>query len=701
MKKKLLVLIVTILSSVTCVNAQKVWDFSGDTTTWPTSTVGYSTNTVKDNLGIYPGVTITSPTIGGIIAQSLTFPDSFAGARYFRMGQASVSSGEQPSERYLYFASSGAGTIKIWFASGGSGSRSIRVTDGTNLIGVASSANSTTPAILTASYTQTSGFIYIYTSIGTGVNIFKIETTGTINDLLSPTWNGLAWLNGVPSATKDAIIDGTYSTTSNGTISSKKLTVNLGKSLTVNSGTNITVQNELINNGSFVVENNANLIQVNNTTNTGNVTIKRNSNALSRLDYTMWSSPVANQNLANFSPLTSQFPSRFYTYNSGANAYNSIDPTLTNFATGTGYLIRMPNTAVTAPATETFAGQFTGVPNNGNVDFTGLTAGLYYAIGNPYPSTLSADLFLSGNATDGTLYFWRKTNAAVGTAYATYTALGGAGTSAGIGGITPNGTIQVGQGFIVKPTGTTLNFTNTMRTANNSNQILKTKNVVEKDRVWLNLTNTTGVFSQTLVGYMDGATQGVDTGIDGAYINDSAVALTSAINGEEYTIQGRSLPFDPSDVVPLNFKTDVAGNYTIAIDHTDGLFANGQDVYLVDSATAAETNLKTDAYTFTATTGTANSRFSLKYQKTLKVDAQTFNENSVTVYKNNGVLYVNSGTSAINNIKVFDIQGRLIAEQNNVNTYSTSIKNWKANQQVLIVKITSQDNTVVNKKVVN
>ncbi len=691
---------VTVLSSVTCVNAQKVWDFSGDTTTWPTSTVGYSTNTVKDKLGIYPRVTTPTPEIGGIIAQNLTFPDSFAGTRYFRMGQASVSSGEQPSERYLYFAPSGTGTIKIWFASGGSGSRSIRVTDGTNLIAVASSANSTTPAILTASYTQTSGFIYIYTSIGTGVNIFKIETTGTINDLL-PTWNGSAWFNGVPSATKDAIIDGTYSTTLNGTISSKKLTVNLGKSLTVNSGTNITVQNEVINNGSFVVENNANLIQVNNTTNTGNVTIKRNSNALSRLDYTMWSSPVANQNLANFSPLTSQSPSRFYTYNSGANLYNSIDPTLTNFATGTGYLIRMPNTAVTAPATETFAGQFTGVPNNGNVDFTGLTAGLYYAIGNPYPSTLSADLFLSGNATDGTLYFWRKTNAAVGTAYATYTALGGAGTSSGIGGITPNGTIQVGQGFIVKPTGTTLNFTNTMRTSNNSNQILRTKNVVEKDRIWLNLTNKMGVFSQALVGYMDGATQGVDAGIDGAYINDSPVALTSAINGEEYTIQGRSLPFDPSDVVPLNFKTDVAGDYTIAIDHTDGLFANGQEVYLVDSATGAETNLKTDAYTFTTNSGTANSRFSLKYQKTLKVDAQTFNENSVTVYKDKGTLYVNSGTTTIADIKVFDIQGRLIAEQKSVKSNTASIKDLKTIQQVLIVKITSLDNTVVNKKVVN
>lgn len=240
-----------------------------------------------------------------------------------------------------------------------------------------------------------------------------------------------------------------------------------------------------------------------------------------------------------------------------------------------------------------------------------------------------------------------------------------------------------------------------MRTANNSNQILKTKNVVEKDRIWLNLTNTTGVFSQTLVGYMDGATQGVDAGIDGAYINDSPVALTSNINGEEYTIQGRSLPFDPSDVVPMNFKTDVAGDYNITLDQFDGVFASGQDVYLVDSKTGAETNLKLGAYTFNTAAGTDNARFSLKYQKTLGVNASALNENNVSVYKDKGTLHVNSGSTTIDNIKVFDIQGRLIAEQKKVKTNTVSIKDLEATQQVLIVKITSLDNTVINKKVAN
>jgi trimeric autotransporter adhesin len=201
------------------------------------------------------------------------------------------------------------------------------------------------------------------------------------------------------------------------------------------------------------------------------------------------------------------------------------------------------------------------------------------------------------------------------------------------------------------------------------------------------------------VAYMDGATLGIDNKIDGKYINDSPIALTSNINGGEFTIQGRPT-FDATDVVALNFKTNVAGDYTIGIDHVDGLFAAGQDVYLVDSKTGAETDLKAGAYTFTAVAGVDNARFSLKYQKTLKVDAPVFNENSVRIYEANGTLFVNSGSNAIGSVKVFDIQGRLIAERKNVKANVASISNLKATHQALIVKVTSEDNTVVNKKVV-
>jgi hypothetical protein len=150
----------------------------------------------------------------------------------------------------------------------------------------------------------------------------------------------------------------------------------------------------------------------------------------------------------------------------------------------------------------------------------------------------------------------------------------------------------------------------------------------------------------------------------------------------------------------LNFKTDVSGEYSIALGNFDGVFATGQDVYLVDSKTGIDTDLKAGGYNFTAAAGVDNSRFSLKYQKTLKVIDSEFNENSIAVYNTNGSLFVKSNASTINTIKIFDVQGRLIAEQKNVKSNTATFSNLKANQ-ALIVQVSSDDNKVVSKKVVN
>jgi hypothetical protein len=541
--------------------------------------------------------------------------------------------------------------------------------------------------------------------------------------ITTTTWNGTSWSDGAPTATIEAVIEGAYSTTTNGSFNAKKLTVNSG-SLTINSGTIITVQNEVVNNAGtngIVIQNNGNLIQANNTTNTGNVVVNRNSNALNRLDYTIWSSPVVGQNLAAFSPLTSQTPSRFYNFNTTYNiagvngAFNVIaNPTVTNFAAGSGYLIRMPNTDLTSgydagSATLTFPGQFIGVPNNGDITVPLLDGGAvglrFNLVGNPYPSPINLYTFVTENTAkiQTTLYFWRKTNG-VGTAYCTYIptspTAGTYVTNSNSLSVNPASILQIGQGFFVEAkTGqTSILFKNSQRWGNVAGQFFKTKQIAAGDKVWLNATNAAGDFSQMAVTYFDGATQGVDN-FDGKYINDSPLALTSNINNDEYTIQGRPT-FDASDVVPLNFKTAVAGDYTIAIDHSEGVFAAGQSVILTDATTGTETDLTTSSYTFTAATGSASSRFSLKYQKTLKVDASVANDNSVVVYKNNGVIYVNSGVSAIANIKVFDIQGRLIVEQKDVKSNTATINNLKDVHQVLVVQVTSEDNKVVNKKVV-
>jgi hypothetical protein len=524
----------------------------------------------------------------------------------------------------------------------------------------------------------------------------------TFNYYNSSTWNGTAWSNGTPTSSIDAIIAGDYSTTANGVFTAKTLTVNASKSFTINSGNTITVAGAITDNGNLVVQNNANLIQTNTTpvTNTGSIEVNRNSSNIQLYDYTLWSSPVAGQKLKAFSPDT--LDARFYSYNSGTNLYNVVSaPATTDFASATGYLIRTPNTW-TASTPTTFNGVFTGVPNNGDIPFTmsvGASGFRYNLVGNPYPSPISIASFVSDNSTiTGTLYFWRKTNG-TGTAYCTYT--GSTFTTNGNAqAANPNGIIQTGQGFFVEAngTGTALLFKNSQRVSNTAGQFFRTNNVIENNRIWLNATNTSGAFSQMAVGYMTDATPNVDS-LDGKYINDSPFALTSLIGSEEFTIQGRALPFSTSDSIPLGFKTDAAGNYTIAIDHVDGLFSSGQAIYLKDNLLNTVTELSAGSYSFASAVGTFNSRFELVFQRVLGNNNPEFTSNNVVAFNDHGDIKINSGSTVMDQVRVYDLQGRLLVEKKQINATETSVTTTAVNQ-ILLLEITGANGIKVTKKMI-
>ena len=203
-----------------------------------------------------------------------------------------------------------------------------------------------------------------------------------------------------------------------------------------------------------------------------------------------------------------------------------------------------------------------------------------------------------------------------------------------------------------------------------------------------------------MVGYITNATQGVDVAIDGKYINDGSIALTSLINEVPFAIQGRALPFDATDIVPLNFKVTTAGDYTISIDHVDGLFTGGaQSIYLKDNLTTTIHNLNTNSYTFASDAGTFNSRFEIIYALPLGIGNPIFTANNVIVYSHNNEFIINSGNIIMSSVKVCDIRGRLIEEKTDANTNQITIKGGLANE-VLLVQITSTDGVVVTKKVI-
>ena len=200
-------------------------------------------------------------------------------------------------------------------------------------------------------------------------------------------------------------------------------------------------------------------------------------------------------------------------------------------------------------------------------------------------------------------------------------------------------------------------------------------------------------------GYIENATDGVDI-YDGKNINTGNILLNSVLDNSDYTIQGKSLPFNASDVVPLSYKVTDAGNYTIAIDHVDGLFTDAsQAIILKDNLLATEHDLKTGPYNFASTPGSFTDRFEIIYQSQLSVTNPVFTANSVIVYTQGTNLVINSGTAIMSSVKVFDIRGRLLQSKTAINA-SQTVLNFDSANQVLLLQITSEDGTTVTKKVI-
>lgn len=569
----------------------------------------------------------------------------------------------------------------------------------------------------------TAGTTYSYVvraiSGGTSPNSNQIDVTTTL--VTSTTWDGTAWSNDEPTASIDAIIEGDLTMATD--LIAKSLTINAGV-LTVGANVTLTVVDNITNNltaDNFVIESDGVLLQ--NSSVLGNVsaTVKRNSSNLYRQDYTSWSSPVAGQNMKAFSPATIQ--SRFYSYDAGAisddpaaNIGNYVSELVTaadvankTFTPGVGILIRMPNNwpvfVDAATAGTPYNGVFKGTLNNGDYSVVLSDEGVgFNLVGNPYPSQLSISSFFAANPTiPEILYFWRKRNGAMGSGYATYSPLG---TTS----LQPEGTvtdlddtIKAGQGFYVTANApTTLIFNNAMRTNTSGTMFFKSasENPSTMSRFWLNLSSGSEVVGQMLVGYAENATQGVDSGLDAKYVNDSSLALTSLIETDEYSIQGRALPFANTDVVPLGFKSSFAGTFTISLAQFDGLFSANQDIFLKDNTTGISHDLKAGNYIFPSESGVFNNRFEIQYTATLNTTNPSLAENVILVGVQNQEITINAGAIEIQKVELIDVSGRIIYTLEEVNNSATKIKNLSITNQMLIVRISTVNNGVVNKKII-
>ena len=530
-----------------------------------------------------------------------------------------------------------------------------------------------------------------------------------------------SWSNGTPTVDQNIVFAGNFTSAGGGAgnINGCSCTVNSGVNILIQSSDTMTLSNALTNNGgTLTFQNNASLLQTSNAVNTGNIVYMRTSSQIILGDFVYWSSPVNPQRLVDVSPLT--LSDKYLAFNNGAWA--SINPN-TNMVSGKGYIIRSPQNYSSTVKSD-YTASFIGVPNDGNISGETVTAGNFYLVGNPYPSALNADLFLGANTfLDGTLYFWTHNTPVVlqgayqynSNDYASYNLSGGVGTApapsgnAGNNNATPSGKIAAGQSFFASANAAgTISFTNAMRLGGtNNSQFFKNGNTVkqselETHRLWLNMTNDGGAFKQLLVAYIDGATNDNENRYDGeTFDGNPYLDFYSINNGTDFVIQGRALPFQNTDVVPLGYRSTIAGDFTIAIDHAEGDLSN-HAIYIEDKMTNVIHDLSTSNYTFTTATGTFKDRFVLRYTNaTLGVIENEEKSQNLKVSVKNKIITINSfGDENIETVFVYDLTGQLVYKETGISSNILRISTLKSSHQMLLVKVVSDNNNTSTKKII-
>lgn len=337
--------------------------------------------------------------------------------------------------------------------------------------------------------------------------------------------------------------------------------------------------------------------------------------------------------------------------------------------------------------------KFKGRPFNEDLDFqlykTAENRG-YNLSGNPYPSNLDLDaLYTASSNIESTFRFWdnKANNIYVqqgggyqGYSYAFYNAPNGTGVAAPGGngmsatGREPNHILKVGQGFMIRVkseapvvaypgTAATLSYRNSQRIIDQTDAQFFGKNAdkTPKDRYWLEYVTPANLVISNAVVYFTGGNNLFSA--DDTRFPGSSDALYTMAEETKVLINGRS-PFEISDRIPIGTKAFTAGTYKVRVGKREGIFANGQTVYLKDKQLGTLTDISQQVYTFTSGSGEYTNRFEIVYQPEIVLGTEDSTGKAVIqIYRDAQDFVIKSSSKKITSYELYDMVGRLMISQ--------------------------------------
>ncbi len=580
----------------------------------------------------------------------------------------------------------------------------------------------------------------------------------------SKTWDGNDWSpSGAPGLGTAVIINGNYNTATSGSFSACSLVVNATFTLTIGDNYFVEVENNTDVYGTILVQTKGAFVQNNDDATfilhgSGTASVNKITAPINAwYEYTYWSSPVEDETIGG--ALVDSPESRRYWFNASnwldatyetandntAVAGAGVDNVDDNgddwqiadagdpMIPGVGYAATY-SPSLFSSSGQTYDYTFEGAFNTGTITVPVVINAEpgdvdWNFIGNPYPSAVDSDLFIAANASvmGGALFFWSHNTPPSSTANGNqilnfseddYGIYNGVGSIVAGDGIDPNGFIPSGQGFFVGAIASgNVVFNNAMRMAdtNSNNQFFKgsnqgktSKSDSEINKIWLNLTSENGVFSQLLVGYLDGASDAKDGMLYDVprflTKTGSSAILYSNIEEEptkQYAIQGKnSSSLTRNESISIGFTSTIKTEsvYKIEIDKFQGDFFTNNTIFLKDNALEIYHDLSASAYIFTSGANEYKNRFEIVF-KDSRLPINNLNSDELVIFEmeDGTVQFTVNDELTIKNISIIDLLGRTIYTIKG-NNYTELVNLSRLSKAMYIAKLELSDGTVIIKK---
>ncbi|GAB1307899.1 hypothetical protein KH5_05820 [Urechidicola sp. KH5] len=417
-------------------------------------------------------------------------------------------------------------------------------------------------------------------------------------------------------------------------------------------------------------------------------------------------------------PLTiNKFWLHTYLGNGAYSQWQRINESIT-LTPGTGFTMKGTGAATTAQ-NYTYKGE----PNNGDYSFN-VPNGQSALLGNPYPSALDADAFITDNSAVDRLLFWVDGGsnshylADYYGGYAIRNLTTGAPPSvipsmiAGLGSSAttpaPGQYVAVGQGFFVESVSNDdITFTNAQRIAkregvpaddSNFYRGLSSSNFDpnKKTIVRIGYEDPEGFHRQLALGFVPNspASLGYDPSYDAKMIGTRNDDMYFDIEGVEegFVIQGVG-SFNNDLTFPVTLQLEEGGSHKILLDALENFDG---PVYLYDRLSQINYPLHEIPALLEMPGGLYEDRFEIAFveQSEQVLGDEYFDTAIFKVYFNEGIVINNPESVVLNKIEIFNVTGQLISavtSENQLNRASSVLIPFEKAKGIYIVKIVSEN----------